>query len=47
MVIEALCEIGDPNGSDVDAICHYIEVVHLHKFSYLVSLFASSYFYFF
>uniref|UniRef100_A0A0E0FRY3 Uncharacterized protein n=1 Tax=Oryza nivara TaxID=4536 RepID=A0A0E0FRY3_ORYNI len=26
MVIEALCEIGDPNGSDVDAICHYIEI---------------------
>ncbi|BAF05937.1 single myb histone 4 isoform X2 [Oryza sativa Japonica Group] len=28
MVIEALCEIGDPNGSDVDAICHYIEQRH-------------------
>ncbi|KAF0916726.1 hypothetical protein E2562_011573 [Oryza meyeriana var. granulata] len=28
MVIEALCEIGDPNGSDIDAICHYIEQRH-------------------
>uniref|UniRef100_J3L3C7 MYB transcription factor n=1 Tax=Oryza brachyantha TaxID=4533 RepID=J3L3C7_ORYBR len=28
MVMEALHEIGDPNGSDIEAICHYIEQRH-------------------